>query len=580
MTDSPGSDTTTSPEARREMLRRLLERRLAAESAEQPLSAQQERLWVAHHLDPDDPSQNLRTGLHVRGRLDQTALEAALRAVVARHEQLSATFHEVDGRPIARIAPSVDVSLETHDATTGADVDTELLRFAGRPFDLTRAPLVRLGLWTASNDEHTAALVVHHIVCDAWSMDLLLRELLETYGALVDGRRPETSPAPSHRDYAVAQAEALEGAEGRRQVAFWSDQLSGLETGLLLPYGDTPSGGQQMSSRRLPFIMPPPLGRRLDELARSQGATLYMVLLTGVAALLHRLGAGDEVVLATPVANRQEEDWEAIVGYFVNLLPIRIDVATDATFRETLLQTRRRVLDAHDHQMLPVHRIAEAAGLRPATLVRGLYQHVAAPTRGIDVAATELAVEPHPIDLGRTRHELALTTWLDGDGVAGILEYASDLIDAESAARLISDLERVLGSILDQPDARLGALPLSPEWPTASPSGGSSTTSGSPAAATAQSEPDRSMTPARESPTQERPTEGTTAGELTAIWSAVLETDDISPFDNFLDIGGDSLLALQVIERTEASLGVRIAPADLFTQTLTQLAASIEARRG
>ena len=310
-----------------------------------------------------------------------------------------------------------------------------------------------------------------------------------------------------------------------------------------------------------------------------------MVLLTGVAALLHRLGAGDEVVLATPVANRQKEDWEAIVGYFVNLLPIRIDVATDATFRETLLQTRRRVLDAHDHQMLPVHRMAEAAGLRPATLVRGLYQHVAAPTRGIDVPAAELAVEPHPIDLGRTRHEVSLTTWLDGDGLAGILEYASDLIDAESAARLVSDLERVLGSILDQPDARLGALPLSPEWPTASPSDGSSATSGSAAAPTAESEPDTSGTPARESPTRESPNEGspnegTTAGELTAIWSAVLEIDDISPFDNFLDIGGDSLLALQVIERTEASLGVRIAPADLFTQTLTQLAASIEARRG
>lgn len=531
------------------------------------LSAQQERLWVAYHLDPKDPSQNLRSALRIRGPLDYAALERSLNALLARHEQLRATFREAQRRPLARIADDATIHIRRIDlrGISGPDLEAEcaavIVEEASRPFDLTQGPPIRAALSTLAEDEFVLVLTVHHIVCDAWSMDLLLRELSQLYDAAMTGR-PATLADLSgcYADFAEAQLEALADPSGADRAAFWRRQLSGYRTSSLLPLQGERSSGSQMPSRRLPFAFAARLGPAVDGFARAQGLTAYMVLLTAFAALLHRISDAPDVVVASPVANREDEAWEGIVGYFVNLLPLRIPIAAQDTLAEILSRVRRTVLEAHEHQQVPLHKIAEAAQLRPSALLRILYQHVAAPTHRIESGG--IVLEPRPIDLGKTRHDLSLTTYAEAGGLAGILEYSTDLLDLSTVERVQADLESVLERFIEDPTVRVADLVVSPDWVHATEERGRE-----PAPPLASN----ALTSADPTSTEET---------LATIWRDTLKLDTLSPFDNFLDVGGDSLLAMQVIERVERELGARLAPADLFTQTLAQLAASCEKRRG
>ncbi len=343
-----------------------------------------------------------------------------------------------------------------------------------------------------------------------------------------------------------------------------------------------------MASRREPFSLGADLQRGVGTVARSHGATGFMVLLAALGALLHRVSGSHDVVIASPVANRGEEAWESIVGYFGNLLPRRLEIEPDLGFDRLLTGTRRRVLEAQDNQLLPVHQIAQAAGQRPGGLVEILYQHVAAPAGSLSAGSpgAGIRVTPGPIDLGRTRQVLSLTTFAGEESLAGILEYSSDLLEEESAERLIGDFGLVLSQIVADPTTRIADLEVSSYWTgreTASRDrvsrDGTDNEVATSEGETAETR-DRVASEVGAGEASAPDAESAAQATLAAIWTELLELDEVSPFDNFLDIGGDSLLAMQVIERTEQALGVRIAPADLFTQTLTQLAASVEANRG
>ena len=571
MTGPAGGSSVSSPTARRELLRRLLAAR--AFGGGRVLSVQQERLWVAHHLDPVDPSQNLRTAIRLRGPLDVAALEACFSTLVRDHEQLRATFHQHDGVPLANISDAVAMTMRQVDLRRvaprdQADERDRIIRDeASRPFDLEQGPPLRLLLLSLDDQEHVLVLTLHHIVCDAWSMDLLLRQLGDLYDRAIDRRaaRPSTPNTPSapnspYGAYAEAQLAALAGGSGEDAEVFWRRQLDGYRPEELLPLAARQRANAQMTSRRLSLDYAAPLGAAVDRLAKDHGATSYMVLLAAFSALLHRLSTAADLVVASPVANRERQAWEGIVGYFVNLLPLRVRVEAEASFEDLLAAVRRTVLEAHAHQQLPIHRIAEVADLRPASLLRVLFQHVAVPMTRIESGG--LVLEPSPIDLGRARHDLSLTTFAASDGLRGTLEYSSDLVPAQTARQLLRDLEAVLTCLTTDPAAAISELPISSSW------------SSTPAGAKPQ------LDVAATAPRDEAAASTDTEERLAAIWRDLLALESVSRFDNFLDIGGDSLLAMQVIDKVEHELGVRLAPADLFTQTLAQLAASCERRRG
>ena len=576
MADGTGGKATREAIERRALLRRLLEAR-ASSPAGGRLSAQQERLWVAHHLDPLDPSHNLRSALRIRGPLDVGQLEASISRLVSRHAQLRARFRQLEGRPFVEIAPEVAIRARRADlresrrqegsrsANWDSQIATEIRQEAARPFDLEAGPPIRLALFALSDVEHIAVLTIHHIVCDRWSMELLLRELCELYDAALTHRTPRLPDLPAtYQDFSTAQAGALDGAAGEAMITFWRRELEGYQSVAILPPDRDPSAATHLAARRLSFTFAAGLSQRIDELARRHRATTFMVLLAAFGMLLRRLGSGTNLIVATPVANRHNEAWEALVGYFVNLLPLRLRFDDDDPFEAVITRLRRTVLEAHEHQQLPLYRIAQAADLRPAQLLRILYQHAANPPTSLTGGGASF--EPQPIDLGVTHHDLALTTHVTANGLAGTLEYSRDLFSLADAESLASDLQSALEQLTTTAGIRATDLIVASTWRLPNNSHATSDRSSTPdSTAPPPDDPDIELTP--------------TERALAEIWREVLGLDAVSAFDNFLDVGGDSLLAMQAIERAERTIGVRLGPADLFTQTLAQLAASCDNRR-
>ena len=387
----------------------------------------------------------------------------------------------------------------------------------------------------------------------------MLRQPAEIYPSTVRGGAPRPpAPAGAYADFVEAQLAASSDGSTDRAVSFWRRRLKGYATDSPLPRRLSEDAGAH-GARRLEIDWPAEVLAGAQRLAARHGATLYMVLLSAFAALLHRLSGRDDLVVASPVTNREREEWESVVGYFVNLLPLRLRWPAETPFTELLAVTRETVIEAQTHQRLPIHQIAAAASLRPRALVHVLYQHVAAPRERI--RAGGIVLTPKPIDLGRTRHDLTLSTFAAAGRLGGTLEYDRRALDDTSARQLVDALAATLEQVLDDPSVAPATLEIPHAWtrepePPAKPAGRDDAPAPSTGAATSDLE-----------------------ARLAGIWQEVLEVEPVSRWDNFLDIGGDSLTAMQVIESVERSLGVRLAPGDLFTQTLAQLAASCERRR-
>ncbi len=557
-------------QGRRALLRRLLERKAAAESS--GLSVEQERLWVSNQRDPGDPSQNIRTAIWIRGPFDLGVFEDSVNRLVSRHAQLRARFRAQDGRPHVDIAPVASLPIEVvdlrsapvHVGDEGNRGLEDLIRAeASKPFELAVGPPLRIALFVVGDEERVAVLSVHHIVFDRRSMDILLHELCDLYDAGVAGRSvhlPEIER--SYQDFARGQAEALEGSAGAAMSEFWREELDGY-AGDATNWFEAAGGGAPSTAcdvRSTTFSAD--VSRRVVERAASLRATPFMVLVAALGLLLRRVGAGEDLIVATPTANREDEAWESLIGNFVNLLPLRIRPGAEESLETWVPTVRRTVLSAHRHQQLPLHRIAQAAGLRPAKLLTLFFQHDAGAVA--PRVAGGASFDPQPIDLGTSHHVLAVSTHYDGERLAASLRYRIGTLEPDAAESLLADLESVLDQVTSDPRAALGDLRVTTALAPPEPA----VRAGSPASV-------------REPASGEEDAAGdltTTERFLTELWRELLDVPDVSPWDNFLDVGGDSLLAMQVIERVEESLGVRLVPAELFTQTLAQIAASCEAR--
>src|SRR6185436_6231255 len=293
-----------------------------------PLSFAQERLWFLDQLEPGNPAYHIPASLTLAGRLDAPALERSLAAVVARHEALRTTFALVDGAPVQVVAPpgaAPDPLLPLIDLTALPAAERPRLarRLANlvltRPFDLARGPVVRAALLRLAPEEHRALFAMHHVASDGWSMGVLVREVAALYAAELEGRRAELPGLPSqYADYAVWQRGWLQGETLERQIDFWRGELAGLPAVLELP-ADRPRPPIQSYRGGVRQVrLPAGLSAALEPFARSQGATLFMVLLAGFQALLARLAGQGDVAVGTPVAGRTREETEPLIGLFIN----------------------------------------------------------------------------------------------------------------------------------------------------------------------------------------------------------------------------------------------------------------------
>ncbi|HSG39201.1 MAG TPA: amino acid adenylation domain-containing protein, partial [Thermoanaerobaculia bacterium] len=432
-----------------------------------PLSFAQQRLWFLDQLDPGSPLYNIPLALWVEGDLDTTVLARGLEEVVSRHEALRTVFTAVEGTPAQVVLPPGPFPLPVVDLAglpeAGREAAARALAAAeaARPFDLRRGPLLRASLLRLGPSVHMALLTLHHIVSDGWSMEILAREITALYAAFAAG---ETSPLPElpvqYGDYAVWQRRCLQGEALERRLAHWRDRLAGAAT-LELP-GDRPRP-EVRSSRggQVPLHLDAGITRDLQAAVRGSGVTLFMAVLAGFQALLHRLTYQDDVVVGVPSANREPAEVEGLIGFFINLLPLRTRLAGSLPFTELMERVREVALDAYAHADLPFERLVEEIQPERDLSRNPLFQVALQVRHRVEPAvAAGLVLRPVEVPGGMARFDLNLDFILADGEIHGEIEYSSDLFERATASRIAGYLTTLLAAAAAGPGQRLDALPL------------------------------------------------------------------------------------------------------------------------
>ncbi|KHF43052.1 non-ribosomal peptide synthase/polyketide synthase [Saccharomonospora viridis] len=439
--------------------------------ARPPLSFAQQRLWFLYELDGPSPTYNVPMALRLSGDLDVAALRLALRDVVARHESLRTVIESDEHGAYQRIVPveavDVELAVETLDEARLADA---LADNVGHGFALDRDIPVRAWLYRIAPREHVFLLLVHHIATDGWSKGPLTRDLTVAYAARRRGRQPQWSPCPvQYADYAVWQRETLGDTERddsvlARQLAYWRDALAGLPDELNLPVDRPRPAVPSHRGDRVEFTVDAKLHARLAELARAHGVTVFMVLQAALATLLTRLGAGTDIPIGSPVAGRDDEATNDVVGYFVNTLVLRTDTEGNPTFAELLARVRRTNLAAYAHQDVPFELLVDAVQPERSLARHPLFQvmlafnstdHEVPPESAM--ADSGLTVTPVRTPTTSAKFDLLFGfAEEESGGLVCSVEFSTDLFDRATVDDMIARLSRVLRTAVAAPDLSIG----------------------------------------------------------------------------------------------------------------------------
>jgi amino acid adenylation domain-containing protein len=432
-----------------------------------PLSFVQERQLFLELLDPLTAVSNLATCLRIEGPLDLPTLERSAHRVMARHETLRTCFDLSQGRAIPVVAPAPPFELELVTLVGWPDGEVEARRLAerdaGRPFDLSRAPLFRATAFRVAVDVHVLLLVVHHTLADGWSLGVLLRELFFHFRSLTSGAAAELPPLPiQYRDFAAWQHDERHAARFERQLGFWKVRLAGELPVLDLPI-DHPRGARQtFAGATHRFRVPGPVAAGLKELGRRNDATLFMALMAGYQALLQRYCRQDDVLVGTPTAGRTRPETQELIGAFINTLVVRTDLSGDPSFRELLGRVREVALAAYANQDLPFERLV--AELRPqrdlsrTPIFQAAFILQNSPLPALQIPG--LSLQLLTVDRGAAQFDLTLLVSESADGLDAEFEYNRDLLERVTVERLATSFRLLLAGAVAAPDAPLSALLL------------------------------------------------------------------------------------------------------------------------
>ncbi|HYX25277.1 MAG TPA: amino acid adenylation domain-containing protein [Thermoanaerobaculia bacterium] len=435
-----------------------------------PLSYAQQRLWFLDQLEPGNPFYNLPSAVRLVGSLDEACLGRALSAIVARHESLRTAFPAIQGRPVQRVGPPAPFPLPVVDLAALPEAERRPAARAlaqavvQQPFDLAAGPLLRAVLLRLGESERIFAFALHHIVGDGWSMPILLRELTILYQAFSQGLPSPLPPLPvQYADFCLAERQWLDGEALTPQLEFWRRQLADLPSPLELPADRPRPQVQTFRGVREGVVLPDSVVRGLKELGQREGATLFMTLLAGFLALLHRYSGREDLAVGTPLANRDRVETEGLIGFFVNTLVLRGDLASEPTFQELLVRVRETVLGALAHPDLPFERLVEELkpdrnlAHSPIFQTMFVFQSLAAEARPL----TGLSLQPVALESGKSLFDLTLTLEDTAGRVAGAFEYNTDLFDGPRIQRMVAHFETLLAQAVEDPvGRRIGGLPL------------------------------------------------------------------------------------------------------------------------
>ncbi|MET7333129.1 amino acid adenylation domain-containing protein [Nonomuraea sp. NPDC005650] len=425
------------------------------------ISLGQERLWFLHRLDPADPAYRVAVVRRILGPLDAEALTGAFGDVVARHESLRTRFPDHDGQPVAIVDPPGPVPVERIDLDTPEQAERLLEERANTPFELGSAPPLRITLVRLSPGDHVLCVVLHHIIGDGWSLNVLMDDLARCYAARRDGTPAELPElATTYAEYADAQREA------DADVDHWTARLDGAVP-LDLPVDRPRPARRGSAGGETWFDLDPELVAALGRLARAERCTLFMVLLAAYQALLARHTGQDDIVVGTPTAGRNRPELEPMVGLFASTLVLRGDLSGDPAFTELLRRTRRTVLEAMAHGETPVERVLSALDIERDLSRTPLFQtmfglHNAAVGYGEATAFAGLESRPFPHGTPPAMVDLRVDLWPDGGGLRGAFVHSAELFSRPTVERLAARFLALLGSVVRRPDARVSELEVLP----------------------------------------------------------------------------------------------------------------------
>jgi amino acid adenylation domain-containing protein len=430
-----------------------------------PTTFAQQRLWFLDQLQPGNVSYLIPWAMRLSGRLDPVSLERAVNEIVARHEVFRTTFELRDGDPAQIVRSSLHIELPLTDLTSDREPERkaeELARAEGlRPMDLGRGPLLRARLLKVGEEEHVLLLTTHHIIFDGWSRRILVRELASLYRALTAGEAPGLArPKLQYADYAVWQRKYFAAGALDQQLGYWKKALQGIPASLELPTDHPRPVEQTFSGRVKSFTLPQELSRRLTQLSRANGVTLFMTMLAGFQMLLARYSGQDDIVVGTPIANRNRSEVEELIGFFANTLVFRASFSGDPTFKEVLARVKENALGAYAHQEVPFEKLVEelrperSLGQNPIFQVMFSLQN--APREAFELPGLRV----QPIDAGRTtaRFDLSMLLVEGPEGIGGRLEYSTDLFEEATISRFIGHYQHLLESAVEEPEQRVSQL--------------------------------------------------------------------------------------------------------------------------
>jgi amino acid adenylation domain-containing protein len=430
-----------------------------------PLSFSQQRLWFIQHLSRTSPVYNHAAAYRIRGCLDTDPLERAVGEVIRRQDSLRTSFAVSSGHPVAYVAAPAVFSLPTIDLrhlpeeSRWETAMEHARREAGAPFDIERPPLLRASLCRIADDDYMFVIVVHHLVCDGWSMVVLFREL----GQLYASRDPSTLPELPIRytDFTHWQREWLSGEILEKHLAYWRQALAGVEGSGL--YTDRPRPPiETFHGSRQTFRIPEDLAEQITGLGRRARATPFMVMFAAFQTLLHRYSGQSDIAVGIPVANRRWRETEALIGLFVNSLVLRSNLSDDPTFLDLLKQVRAVTLGALAHQDLPFEKLVEE--LQPDRRLDSnpLFQ-IAFNFENFPVPIPTFvgcSVEQVQLGTDTSKFDLTLVITPDGKHFRGVFEYNRDLFDEATIAGMEQSFRTLLEGIVSNPEGRLGDYPL------------------------------------------------------------------------------------------------------------------------
>jgi FkbM family methyltransferase len=432
-----------------------------------PLSFGQQRLWFLDQLQPGSSQYNSWRAILIKGTLDQDALKRAITEIVRRHEVLRTTYRAQDGVPVQEVLKDPHVEVQEEDLRGEPDANRESMAreiarsFGAKGFNLETGPLMRVKLITLRKDECVLVIVMHHIVSDAWSLSILIREVAEIYQGF---RRGEENPLEDlkiqYADYANWQRSWIEGEELQKQMLYWTRQLGGSLPELVLPTDRVKTGTETSQAGQHTFLMRSETVSQLKALSRKEGATMFMTLLAAFKVLLHHYSGQHDIIVGTPVANRNRAEIEGLIGFFVNILAIRTDLSGNPDFIELLGRVKEVALAAYAQQDVPFERIVEALSPERSPSRSPFFQttFTLQNTPMEAVSLPDLTLEPLDFEVDEAPYDFMLDLWEYSTTIAGFFRYRKQLFGPRTIARIARRFTLLLENIALDPKARLNVL--------------------------------------------------------------------------------------------------------------------------